>query len=235
MFPLYDTIPGRRKPYVVYALIGLNMVVFFYQLSLSRIELIQFMYNFGLVPARFTSDRWSTIWQIRTGLSLYSNKWLTLLTHMFLHGGWSHFIGNMWFLGLFGDNVEDTFGHFRFLLFYLSGGILASLAHFSLNLSSQVPMVGASGAISAVMGAYFVLFPYSRIVSIVPFFFFFMPALVAVPAFTYLFFWFIFQVLSGLFDSPTGSGVAYWAHIGGFVAGMIYAYIYRVRRRRYYW
>ncbi len=232
MIPLYDTIPSRRKPYVVYALIGINVAVFIYQLLLSRIELIGFLYNFGLVPARFTSSRWSVIWQLRTGLSLHSNRWLTLLTHMFIHGGWSHLIGNMWFLGLFGDNVEDELGHVRFLIFYLSSGVLASLTHFSLNLNSQVPMVGASGAISAVMGAYFVLFPYSRIVSLVPFYFF-MPFLVAIPAFTYLFFWFIFQVLSGLFDSPTGSGIAYWAHIGGFVVGMIYGYIRR--RKRYYW
>lgn len=232
MIPLYDTIPSRRKPYVVYALIGINVAVFIYQLLLSRIELIGFLYNFGLVPARFTSSRWSVIWQLRTGLSLHSSKWLTLLTHMFIHGGWSHLIGNMWFLGLFGDNVEDELGHVRFLIFYLSSGVLASLTHFSLNLNSQVPMVGASGAISAVMGAYFVLFPYSRIVSLVPFYFF-MPFLVAIPAFTYLFFWFIFQVLSGLFDSPTGSGIAYWAHIGGFVVGMIYGYIRR--RKRYYW
>ncbi|MCS7175956.1 rhomboid family intramembrane serine protease [Pseudothermotoga sp.] len=232
MIPLYDTIPSRRKPYVVYTLIGLNVSVFIYQLFLSRIELIEFLYNFGLVPARFTSNRWSVIWQVRTGLNLYSNKWSTLLTHMFIHGGWSHLIGNMWFLGLFGDNIEDELGHMRFLIFYLSSGVIASLTHFSLNLSSQVPMVGASGAISAVMGAYFVLFPYSRIVSLVPFYFF-MPFLVAIPAFTYLFFWFLFQVLSGLFDSPTGSGVAYWAHIGGFVVGMIYGYIRR--KRRYYW
>jgi len=219
---------------VVYGLITINVVLFIYQLTLSRVELIEFMYNFGLVPARFTSTRWTTVWQLRTGLSLYSNKWLTFLTHMFLHGGWSHLIGNMWFLGLFGDNVEDELGHGRFLIFYLCGGVLASLAHFSLNLNSQVPMVGASGAISAVMGAYFVLFPYSRIVSIVPLYFL-LPFLVAIPAFTYLFFWFIFQVLSGLLDSPTGSGVAYWAHIGGFVVGMIYGYVRRLRRRRYYW
>jgi len=219
---------------VVYGLITINVVLFIYQLTLSRVELIEFMYNFGLVPARFTSTRWTTVWQLRTGLSLYSNKWLTILTHMFLHGGWSHLIGNMWFLGLFGDNVEDELGHGRFLIFYLCGGVLASLAHFSLNLNSQVPMVGASGAISAVMGAYFVLFPYSRIVSIVPLYFL-LPFLVAIPAFTYLFFWFIFQVLSGLLDSPTGSGVAYWAHIGGFVVGMIYGYVRRLRRRRYYW
>ncbi|MBC7116349.1 MAG: rhomboid family intramembrane serine protease [Pseudothermotoga sp.] len=234
MIPLYDTIPSRRRPYVVYTLITINVALFIYQLTLSRIELIEFLYNFGLVPARFTSTRWATVWQLRTGLSLYSNKWLTFLSHMFLHGGWSHLIGNMWFLGLFGDNVEDELGHARFLIFYLLGGVLASLVHFSLNLRSQVPMVGASGAISAVMGAYFVLFPYSRIVSIVPLYFL-MPFLIAIPAFTYLFVWFIFQVLSGLLDSPTGSGVAYWAHIGGFVVGMIYGYVRRLRRRRYYW
>ncbi|MEJ5228404.1 MAG: rhomboid family intramembrane serine protease [Pseudothermotoga sp.] len=231
MFPLHDTIVSRRKPYVVYALIVINVVIFIYQQTLSRRELVEFLYNFGLVPARFTSERWSQIWQLRTNLDLYSPKWLPLFSHMFLHGGWSHLIGNMWFLGVFGDNVEDTMGHFLFSIFYISSGFLAAMTHFLLSFNSQVPMVGASGAISAVMGAYFVLFPYSRVISFVPLFF--MPFLVAIPATIYLFMWFIFQIISGLFDSVVSSGVAYWAHAGGFVVGMLWGFI--LRRKRYRW
>lgn len=231
MFPLYDTIPSRKKPYVVYTLILINVIIFIYQLTLSRAELIQFLYNFGLVPARFTSQRWTKLWYLRTGLEFYSPRWLSFFSHMFLHGGWSHLIGNMWFLGVFGDNVEDRMGHTLFLIFYISSGVLASLMHFTLNLSSQVPMVGASGAISAVMGAYYVLFPYSRVVSFVPTFF--LPFLVAIPAGVYLFVWFVFQIMSGVFDSAANSGVAYWAHIGGFVTGMIWGVFNR--KKSYYW
>lgn len=230
MFPLYDTIPSRKKPYIVYIIIAVNIGVFLYQESLSRFELIKFLYNFGIVPARITSKKWAQIWQLRTGIELYSPKWISFISHMFVHGGWSHLIGNMWFLFIFGDNLEDNLGHIRFFIFYISSGILASLTHFALNINSQLPMVGASGAISAVMGAYYVLFPYSRIVSFVPLFF--LPALIAIPAATYLFVWFIFQLLSGLFDSAVNSGVAYWAHIGGFATGMLYGFF---RRRKYYY
>lgn len=231
MFPLYDTIPSRKRPYIVYILILINVVFFIYQKMLSRAELIQFLYNFGLVPARFTSQRWSQIWHLRTGLDLYSPKWLSFISHMFLHGGWSHLIGNMWFLGIFGDNVEDNMGHIMFLIFYISSGILAALIHFAFSLNSQVPMVGASGAISAVMGAYYVLFPYSRVISFVPTFF--LPFLIAIPAAVYLLVWFVFQIISGIADSAVNSGVAYWAHIGGFVIGMIWG-VFR-RKKTYYW
>lgn len=227
MFPLYDTVPSRKKPYVVYILILVNIVFFIYQQTLSRAELIQFLYNFGLVPARITSQRWSQIWHLRTGLNFYSPKWFSFISHMFLHGGWSHLIGNMWFLWVFGDNVEDNMGHTKFIIFYLSSGVFAALVHFLFNLNSQVPMVGASGAISAVMGAYYVLFPYSRVISFVPTFF--LPFLVAIPAAVYLFVWFVFQIISGIADSVVNSGVAYWAHAGGFVIGMIWGFF----RRRY--
>lgn len=231
MFPLYDTIPSRKKPYVVYTLILTNVIIFIHQVTLSRAELIQFFYNFGLVPVRFTSQRWTQIWHLRTGLEFYTPKWLSFISHMFLHGGWSHLIGNMWFLGVFGDNVEDNMGHTMFFIFYMSSGVLASLMHFTLNLNSQVPMVGASGAISAVMGAYYVMFPYSRVVSFIPTFF--LPLLIAIPASVYLFVWFIFQIISGIADNAVNSGVAYWAHIGGFIVGMIWG-LFR-RKRTYYW
>ncbi|AEH51023.1 rhomboid family intramembrane serine protease [Pseudothermotoga thermarum] len=229
MFPLYDTIPSRKKPYVVYFLIIINVVIFLYQQSLSRVSLLAFLYNYGLIPARFTNPRWEQLWQIRTGIELVTSKFFTFLSHMFLHGGWSHLIGNMWFLAVFGDNVEDALGHVRFALFYLAGGIFAALTHFAFNLTSTVPIVGASGAISAVMGAYYVLFPYSRIISFVPLFF--LPFLVAIPAAFYLFVWFLMQVINGLFDNILRSGVAYWAHAGGFVFGIL---IGLWKRRSYY-
>jgi membrane associated rhomboid family serine protease len=137
---------------------------------------------------------------------------------MFIHGGWSHILGNMWFLWIFGDNVEDRFGHFNYLLFYLSGGLFALGFHWLFNLFSPYPLVGASGAISAVMGAYFVQFWYSKIVSLV---IWFIPFLVEIPAVIYLFFWFLFQIINGTFANVTGTGVAYWAHAGGFIFGMI--------------
>ncbi len=219
LFPLYDTIPSRRKPYVVYFLIGLNVALFLYQQTLTRADLMTFFYNLGLVPSRFTNPRWQQLWEFRTGIEISTSRFVTFITHTFLHGGWSHLISNMWFLGIFGDNVEDLLGHIRFALLYLCGGIVAALTHLTFNPTSAVPMVGASGAVSAVMGTYYVLFPYSRIISFVPLFF--LPFLVAIPAGFYLLVWFLLQIINGLFDNVLRSGVAYWAHAGGFVFGIL--------------
>ena len=221
MFPLYDTIPSRRRPYVMYAIIAVNFIVFLYELSLTRPELYEFFARYGVMPARFTVDR------VREMLGFSLLPWIT---HMFIHGGWAHILGNMWYLWIFGDNVEDVMGHWRFLFFYISGGLFAALINFLSMPFETVPMVGASGAISAVMGAYFVLFPHSRIVSLVFFFIFF--TLIEIPAFVYLFFWFLMQLYNGLISSAFRvSNVAWWAHAGGFVYGMI---IGRILRRRYY-
>ena len=224
MIPLYDTIPSSRRPYVMYAIIAINVLVFLFEISMNPLELKAFMYQYGLVPARYTVERVREI----LGFSL-----LPWITHMFLHGGWMHIIGNMWFLWIFGDNVEDAFGHFKFLLFYISGGLFAAFFHFLTMLHAPIPMVGASGAISAVMGAYFVLFPHSRIVSLVPIFFFY--TLLAIPAYVYLLLWFLMQVFSGLADVARfyGSGVAWWAHAGGFVYGAIVGRFVR-KKRGYY-
>jgi len=148
---------------------------------------------------------------------------------MFLHGGFWHILGNMWFLWIFGDNTEDEMGHVGYLFFYLSAGVFAALNQFVFTLHSTTPMVGASGAVSGVMGAYFVLFPYSRIVTLFPFFFFL--TLVEIPAFYYLMIWFFIQVMNSLVGSY---GVAWWAHIGGFVYGMLWGYILRMRKYRRY-
>jgi len=232
LFPLYDTIPSRKKPFIMYTLIIANVIVFLYELSLGNRELTQFFYEYGLLPARYTVAHFREI------LGISALPWLS---HMFIHGGWAHILGNMWFLWIFGDNVEDALGHLKFLIFYLAGGIFAAAVNFVFMPFSQVPMVGASGAISAVMGAYFVLFPHSRIVSLVFFLFFF--TLVEIPAFIYLFFWFLIQLFNGLISTALPvSSVAWWAHAGGFIFGMVIGrivryryYAYWVRRNYRYW
>ncbi len=232
MFPLYDTIPSRRKPYVMYAIILTNIIVFFYELSLSNHGLIEFFYKYGLLPARYTVPEVKEI----LGVSL-----MPWISHMFIHGGWAHILGNMWFLWIFGDNVEDALGHLKFLFFYIAGGLFAAAVNFAFMPFSKVPMVGASGAISAVMGAYFVLFPHSRIVSLVFFLFFF--TFIEIPAFIYLFFWFIMQLFNGLVSTAIpASNVAWWAHAGGFIFGMLIGrwvrhryYAYWVRKNYRYW
>jgi len=153
---------------------------------------------------------------------------------MFLHGGWLHLIGNMWFLWIFGDNVEDYLGHVRFLLFYLLCGLAASVAHLAFNLHSTIPTLGASGAIAGVLGAYLLLFPGARILTLVPVFFVW---LMELPAYVILIYWFVLQLLQGtasLAQTAAGGGVAWWAHVGGFVAGLALVKIVASRRRRYY-
>ena len=216
MFPLKDTIPSYRTPWVNYFLIGINTVVFLYEISLPSYKLQELFYLYGLVPA-FLEDR------------IY-----TLFTNMFLHGGWGHFIMNMWMLYLFGDNVEDLLGHFRYLIFYLLCGVFASLMHFIIHMDSTIPAIGASGAISGVMGAYMIFFPHSRIITLVPLFFW--PFLVEIHAFFYLLFWFIGQLFSGalLLILPEGSSsIAFWAHIGGFVAGIFLGKLFLRPRKSY--
>ncbi len=210
MIPLRDTIPARRFPIVNTALIGLNVLVFLFESVLSPDQLDRFIWLWGLVPADFWHDG-----------SL--GHWLSLFTSMFMHGGWWHLISNMLALYIFGDNVEDHLGHFRYLLFYLFGGLAASAAHLVASSDSPIPTVGASGAIAAVLGAYLVLFPRARVVTLIPVFYFL--RIVEVPALIYLGFWFISQLFNGLFalaaaDVLQSGGVAWWAHIGGFVFGL---------------
>ncbi len=233
MFPLYDTIPSKRRPYIMYAIIVANVIVFFYELSLTQPQLLEFFAEYGILPARYTVSK------VREILGFSILPWVT---HMFIHGGWAHILGNMWYLWIFGDNVEDVLGHWKFILFYLLGGIVAALVNFIFMPTEAIPMVGASGAISAVMGAYFVLFPHSRIVTLVFFFIFF--TLIEIPAVVYLFFWFLMQIYSGMVSSAFQvSNVAWWAHAGGFVYGMLVGSVWRKKyyaywRRKgnyYYW
>ena len=224
MIPIRDTIRARRFPLVNTTLIVLNVLVFLFEVSLGAGSLDRFIFSFGLVPANFWGDG---------GLA----RWWPLFTSMFLHGSWLHLIFNMQALYIFGDNVEDRLGHWRYLAFYLLGGVLAGLAHVWAYPVSELPTVGASGAIAAVLGAYLVLYPRARVITLIPIFFFIQ--VVEIPAILYLGFWFLSQLLSGAFalaaDTFQGGGVAWWAHIGGFVAGAVLVWLFAPRRLdRYY-
>lgn len=222
MIPLRDLNPRSTTPFVTILLILINVAVFLYQVSLGPRVGQQFVYTFGMIPARVP--------MLLTGDNVtLGQAFEPLLTSIFLHGGWMHLIGNMWFLWIFGDNIEDYLGHFQYLLFYLICGVGAGVVHTIANLGSTVPAVGASGAISGVMGAYIVLFPRSRVLTLVPLLFFFFT--VQLPAVVILGYWFLIQFLSGLgsLGVPGAGGVAWWAHIGGFLLGALL--VMRSRRR----
>ena len=210
MFPLRDNIPSRRLPAVNYILIAANVAAFAYELSLGR-HGDAFILRYGLIPLRFSKP-----WLFpHTGpFDLVVPVW----TSMFLHGGWLHLISNMWCLFVFGDNVEDKMGHFRYLVFYLICGLAAGAAQTAVGWGSPVPVIGASGAIAGVMGAYFLLFPRARVLTVVPIFIFLKT--VELPAWVFLGIWFAMQLFFGSLPGP-GEGVAFWAHIGGFVGGVL--------------
>jgi membrane associated rhomboid family serine protease len=225
MIPLRDDTPRFTTPFVTYFLLALNIAVFFFELALDDNSRTAFIYQFGVVPAHVTGG----VAAGAAGASLFP-----LLTSMFMHAGWLHLIANMWVLWIFGDNIENYFVHFRFLLFYLTAGIAAGLMHILFNLGSTVPSVGASGAIAGVMGAYFLLYPNARVLTLVPFFVVFFTWL---PAWLVLGYWFVVQFLSGTAGvlSTTGStsgGVAFWAHVGGFAAGAALVKLFPARRPR---
>jgi rhomboid family protein len=217
MFPLKDDLPTRSTPFVTVGLIALNVVAFLYQLSLQTggsqegVRAAEaFVMEFGLVPCRLTGA-------CPTVADLPSPV-LTIFTSMFLHGGLFHIAGNMLYLWIFGNNVEDTLGHGRFLCFYLAAGVAAAATQTLAGPGSHVPMIGASGAISGVLGAYILLFPHANVLTLVVFGFFW--RLVRIPALIVLGLWMVVQILNGLGSLGAGGGVAWFAHIGGFVAGM---------------
>ncbi|MFN2119525.1 MAG: rhomboid family intramembrane serine protease [Anaerolineales bacterium] len=218
MIPLYDTVHSRRVPIVNWLLIGLNVLVFLYEISLSQAGLANLTRTWGLVPATLAAEP--------------QTAWLTIYTSMFLHGGWFHILSNMWVLFIFGDNVEDRMGGGRYLLFYLLSGTAAALLQSFLLSTSRVPMIGASGAIAGVLGAYLLLYPRARIASLVPILFIF--TIIDIPAPIFLLFWFVSQLFSGWLSlgGAGGSGVAWFAHVGGFVFGILAVFIF-ARRRAY--
>jgi membrane associated rhomboid family serine protease len=244
MIPLRDTIPSSRFPVVTLGIIGVNALVFFMELSMGPRALDSFFRLWGIVPACYIPSR-LPVWQVMRLCDSYLPSpmyYLTLLTSMFLHGGWMHILGNMWSLWIFGDNVEDRLGRGGFLLFYLLSGLAAGAVHVVTNPASAVPTVGASGAIAGVMGAYLLLFPHATVVTLVPIFFFLQ--VMEIPAVIFLGLWFLTQLFSGTLalaaSGTQAGGVAWWAHIGGFVVGALWvmpirrrAPAFYQRRRRY--
>lgn len=220
MFPIRDEIKSETTPWVNYVIIALNAALFAYELSLGDL-LNEFVAQYGLVPWKMTRGISANGFSVRDNV-------VPWISSMFLHGGWLHFLGNMWFLHIFGDNVEDRLGRGRFVALYLSGGLLAGLAQVIAAPGSPVPMVGASGAIAAVMGAYVILYPRAKVLSVVPIFillYFF-----RIPAFVFIGIWFALQFLQGyasVLSDVQGGGVAWWAHVGGLVAGVVLALILR--------
>jgi membrane associated rhomboid family serine protease len=199
-------------------LIVANILAFVYEIRLSPSALKGFIFAWGFVPAHFWSDP--------------SSAWVTIFTAMFLHGGWLHIISNLWVLLIFGDNVEERMGSLRYLIFYLLSGAAAGLLQAYVLATSGDPMIGASGAIAGVLGAYLILFPRSKIASLVPILFIF--TIIEIPAFIFLLFWFATQIYSGLFAAQS-SGIAWWAHIGGFIFGVVMVSFFATRRRRTYY
>ncbi len=211
MLPIRDDTPRSTTPYINYFLIVLNLLVYYFESTLGTRSLRSFEYQFAFIPRNV--EGWLT------GSVPASYALIPFFSSMFLHASWWHVIGNMWFLRVFGDNVEDRLGHFGYLIFYLLCGVGADLVHFIFNFNSSLPAVGASGAIAGVMGAYFVLYPRARVLTWWVLFVFWLPAWLV------LGYWFLGEFLSGaasLFTSSGGAGgVAFWAHIGGFVTGVL--------------
>jgi len=212
VFPLYDENPTRITPFITYGLIGMNILVFFHEVSLSGGQLDQFLRLYAVVPRELTNN--------------LPGEWTTLFTSQFLHGGWWHLISNMVFLWIFGNNIEDRLGHFKYIIFYLSCGALAALCQWVIGINSAIPSLGASGAISGVLGAYIIRFPDARVMSLI--FLGIFITTIRVPALLLIGVFFVQNVISGLANlqaaanmSVETGGVAYWAHIGGFVFGVI--------------
>jgi membrane associated rhomboid family serine protease len=218
MIPLRDIIPSRTTPYITVTIIILNTLAWFYELSVPNDVLPTFLQVYGVVPATFHAS--------------------TLVTSMFLHGGWMHVIGNMWYLWIFGDNVEDRLGHGRFIVFYLLCGIVAAFGQILIDPTSTLPTIGASGAIAGVMGAYFVLYPQSRVLTLVTLIIFW--EVIEMPAIILLGFWFLMQLFSAgaiaVTASTGGGGVAFMAHVAGFITGIVGVFVFRQRQRtEQYW
>ena len=213
MIPLRDVIPSRTTPYITVTIILLNAVAWLFEISLPQNDLNQFLYVYGVVPAQFSAA--------------------TLVTSMFLHGSWMHVIGNMWYLWIFGDNVEDRLGHAWFIVFYLVCGIIAALGQIAVDPTSSLPTIGASGAIAGVMGAYFVLYPRSRVLTLVPLILWW--EVFELPAIVLLGFWFLFQLFNAgeiavTAGAHTGGGVAFMAHVAGFITGLVGVFVFRKRQ-----
>lgn len=224
MIPLRDDQPRFSTPYVTYFLVVINLIIYYGEFVLSPRNQRALLYEFGLIPAHVAA--------LATGASHApaAAALLPIITSMFLHGSWAHVVGNMWYLWIFGDNIEDYLGHFKYLVFYLLCGITAALAQVALSPDSRLPTVGASGAIAGILGAYFLLYPKARVLIWLVLIFY-------VPAWVLLGFWFVMQFVSGTVSSAAGAsgggGIAFWAHVGGFIAGVLLIKLFPERPRRY--
>lgn len=210
MFPLQDSTPTRTTPFVTWLLIGLNVLCFLIEATMPEAELNDFIQQFGVVPIRFISQ-------------FNSGELFTVYSSMFLHAGWIHLLGNMWALFIFGDNVEDRLGHLNYIVFYFFCGTVAAIGQILMSMTSFMPMVGASGALAGILGAYILLYPRARVATVVPLFFV-LPWVIEVPAILYLGLWFFMQFFTGLYAlaaSPLAAeaSIAWWAHIWGFLSG----------------
>lgn len=216
MIPIRDTVPSKNYPVVNNTIIGINAAVFFVQMFQGDPD--RFVYFYGLVPARYSipeiSHYFTSFQQV-----------VSLISFMFLHGGFWHLLGNMWSLYIFGDNVEDSLGHLRYFVFYMLCGITSGMSHLVLNSHSNIPTVGASGAIAGVMGAYFLLYPGSRILTLIPIII--IPWMVEIPAFIFLGVWFVMQMLYASGSHAGSAGIAWWAHIGGFIFGIVFLKVFQ--------
>jgi membrane associated rhomboid family serine protease len=245
MIPYRDENETQRTPYVTFTIIGLNVLAWlFIQGAGSTLPLVRSVCELGLIPGELTGLLPpGTKFPMGEGIVCVTDpgrQITNVLTSMFLHGSWMHLLGNMWFLWIFGNNIEDSMGHVRFVIFYLLCGVAAALAQTVANPASGIPMVGASGAISGVMGAYLVLYPRVRVFALVPIGFFITS--LALPAWTMLLYWFAIQFVSGLTGlfAQEGGGVAFWAHVGGFVAGLVLVKLFArsedvSRHRAHHW
>ena len=211
MIPIRDTIPSKNYPVANTTIIGINVVIYLIEMAQGP-NLDRFVYIYGLVPARYTIPHIASYFS-------FGQQALSLVSFMFLHGGFWHILGNMWFLYIFGDNVEDRLGPFRYLVFYLLCGLVSGLSQIIFNLHSNTPTIGASGAIAGVMGAYLILHPRSKILTLIPIII--IPWFIEIPAFFFLGFWFFLQFINAAGSHGNISGIAWWAHIGGFVFGML--------------
>jgi membrane associated rhomboid family serine protease len=227
MFPLKDDNPTAITPIITWMLIALNVLIFFYQVSLGPGGEQLFVYQYGAIPAVITGA------QHLPAKMVAVPPLVSVFTSMFLHGGWLHLMGNMWFLWIFGNNIEEAMGGLRYLLFYLVCGFTASVSHIFANADSTTPTIGASGAISGVLGAYLMLYPRARVLTLI--FLGFFVRLLWIPAGFVLGIWFLIQLWSGSMESPqNASGVAFWAHVGGFVAGILLVGLFKKREVHFF-
>ena len=224
MIPLRDNLRSHSLPLITISLILVNFYVFYQEISISNLALMQMIHQHGLTPISFIE----TLNRGSTNLGDYT----PIFSNLFLHGGWLHIIGNMWYLWIFGDNVEDWLGRISFLMFFFLTGLIANISHILLDPFSTVPVIGASGAVSGILGAYLILYPTAKVKTLVPIFIFLQ--IFEIPAMVFLGLWFFLQLKSGALASA-GSNIAWWAHIGGFLAGMILIKIFPCRCKRSYY